>query len=236
MYKYELHAHTAECDRDARLSARELVHLYQDAGYDGMVITDHYIERFYTLWFPDEVRGLSHEQQVERWLRGYRTAREEGEKVGFTVLPGAEVRFDGRPNDYLLYGLHEEFFFGVPRLNELGGVRELLRLLPEGVCAVHAHPFRDGMEVVTPAEGLFGLETFNGGTDAFRNDLARQYAAHYGLAATSGSDIHDCSRLAMGGIETQTRIRTPEDLTQVLRSGTYRLLERPAPYVPQRNI
>ena len=47
MYQYELHAHTSECDRDAFLSARELVHLYKDAGYDGMVITDHYIERYY---------------------------------------------------------------------------------------------------------------------------------------------------------------------------------------------
>ena len=53
MYKYELHSHTSECDRDAYLSARELVHLYKDAGYDGMVITDHYIERFYTSWFPE---------------------------------------------------------------------------------------------------------------------------------------------------------------------------------------
>ena len=122
MYKYELHAHTSECDRDAHLSARELVHLYKEAGYDGMVITDHYIERFYRLWFPEDVKGLTHEQQVTRWLRGFRTAREEGEKIGFTVLPGAEVRFDGYPNDYLLYGLHEEFFFTAPRLNELRNI------------------------------------------------------------------------------------------------------------------
>ena len=90
MYKYELHAHTHECDRDAHLSACELVHLYKDAGYAGMVITDHYIERFYTRWFPEEVAGLTHAQQVTRWLKGFRTAREEGEKIGFTVLPGAE--------------------------------------------------------------------------------------------------------------------------------------------------
>ena len=81
MYKYELHSHTHECDRDARLSAAELVHAYKEAGYDGLVITDHYIERFYTRWFPEDVQGLSHEQQVKRWLRGYYTAREEGEKI-----------------------------------------------------------------------------------------------------------------------------------------------------------
>ena len=225
MYKYELHAHTSECDRDAYLSARELVHLYHDAGYDGMVITDHYIERFYTLWFPEDVKGLTHVGQVTRWLRGFLTAREEGEKIGFTVLPGAEVRFDHYPNDYLLYGLHEDFFYTVPRLNELGGIDELLALMPETACVVHAHPFRDGMAVATPPKDLFGMEVYNGGTDPFRNDLARRFAAHYGLAMTSGSDIHDTDRLAKGGIITERRIQTPEDLTAVLRSGAYRLIE-----------
>ncbi len=229
MYKYELHSHTSECDRDAHLSARELVHLYKDAGYDGMVITDHYIERFYTLWFPEDVRGLTHEQQVTRWLRGFRTARDEGKKIGFTVLPGAEVRFDGYPNDYLLYGLHEEFFYTVPRLNELKNADELLSLLPEGACAVHAHPFRDDMVVETPHRGLFGMEVFNGGTEPLRNGFARQFAAHYGLAMTSGSDIHDMTRLATGGICTSRRIRTPEDLVAVLRSGEYTLIENGQP-------
>ena len=224
MYKYELHSHTSECDRDAALSAKELVHLYKAAGYDGMVITDHYIERFYTLWFPEEVQGLTHEQQVTRWLKGFRTAREEGEKIGFTVLPGAEVRFDHYPNDYLLYGVHEDFFYTVPRLNELKSVQELLALMPEGVCVVHAHPFRDDMAVATPT-GLFGIETYNGGTERFRNDLARQFAEHYGLAKTSGSDIHSTARLAKGGIMTERPIRTPEDLSAVLRSGEYQLIE-----------
>lgn len=224
MYKYELHAHTSECDRDAFLSARELVRLYKEAGYDGMVITDHYIERFYTLWFPEEVAGLTHEQQVKRWLKGFYTAREEGKKIGFTVFPGAEVRFDGYPNDYLIYGLHEDFFYTVPRLNELKNVAALLALLPEDVCVVHAHPFRDWMAVATPT-GLFGMEVFNGGTDAFRNELARQFAEHYGLAMTSGSDVHDLSRLAKGGILTETKLTAPEDLVSVLRQGAYSLIE-----------
>lgn len=225
MYKYELHMHTSECDRDAYLSARELVHLYKNAGYDGMVVTDHYIERFYTLWFPEEVTGLTHEQQVTRWLKGFRTAREEGEKIGFTVLPGTEVRFDNYPNDYLIYGLHEDFFYTVPRLNEMGDIYNLLAALPPDVCVVHAHPFRDDMVVETPAEGLFGMEVYNGGTAPFRNNLARQYAAHYNLAMTSGSDIHDMTRFAKGGIMTEQRIQTPEDLVRVLRSGAYSLIE-----------
>lgn len=228
MYKYELHAHTHECDRDARLGGGELVRVYQDAGYDGIVITDHYIERFYTSWFPEELEGLTHRQQVHRWLKGFLAAKEEGEKLGFTVLPGAEVRFDNYPNDYLLYGLHEEFFYTVPRLNELENVQALLQLLPKEVCVVQAHPFRNDMAVADP-RGLFGLEVFNGGTEPFRNHLAKVYAQHYGLAQTSGSDIHNLSRLAKGGIMTDIRIKTPEDLIFVLRSGEYSLIEPEEP-------
>ena len=223
-YKYELHSHTKECDRGAKLSASELVHLYKDAGYDGIVITDHYIERFYTRWFPEEVKGLTHEQQVHRWLRGFYAAREAGDKIGFTVLPGAEVRFDGHPNDYLIYGINEKFFYTAPRLNELKNLSELLAILPKDVCVVQAHPFRDGMEVATPI-GLFGLEVYNGGTEKFRNEMARQFAAHYKMPMTSGSDIHGLDRLAKGGIATDMRIRTPEDLIRVLRTGDYTLVE-----------
>ena len=101
---------------------------------------------------------------------------------------------------------------------------ELLALMPENVCVVHAHPFRDGMAVATPT-GLFGIEAYNGGTEKFRNNLAHQFAEHYALAKTSGSDIHDMSRLAKGGIKTEHKIETPEDLVRVLRSGAYTLIE-----------
>ena len=223
MYKYELHAHTSECDLAARLSARDLVRLYKDKGYDGMVITDHYFKTFFE-WFEDELSGYTHEETVRRWLKGYYTAREEGERIGFTVLPGAEVRVRETINDYLVYGLTEEFFYTAPRLNELETIDELFPLLPPSALVVHAHPFRDDMTVKTP-RGLFGIEAYNGGTDAFRNGLARQFAEHYGLAVTSGSDIHGIDKLAKGGILTERRICTPEDLVSVLRSGEYELIE-----------
>lgn len=223
-YKYELHSHTKECDRGALLSASELVYLYKEAGYDGIVITDHYIERFYTRWFPEDVKGLTHKQQVRRWLKGFYAAKEAADQIGFTVLPGAEVRFDGYPNDYLVYGLNEDFFYTAPRLNELKSIDALLAILPLDVCVVQAHPFRDGMAVANP-KGLFALEVYNGGTEKFRNEMAKQFAIHYEMPMTSGSDIHGIDRLAKGGIMTDTKIKTPEDLIAVLRSGQYTLIE-----------
>lgn len=223
MYKYELHSHTADCDLFAKLSGAELVREYKAAGYDGIVITDHYFELFFE-WFQEELDGTTHEVQMDRYLKGYRSAKAEGDRLGFTVLCGTEVRVKDSINDYLVYGLDEEFFYKAPRLTDAKSLDALLKLLPEDACVVHAHPFRNGMTVRNP-ENLFGIEAYNGGTEKFRNEMAHAFAEHYGVRKTSGSDVHGLNRLAKGGIETERRILTMRDLVEVLRSGEYRLIE-----------
>ena len=224
MSLFELHAHTSECDLAAHASGAELVRLYHAAGYDGMVITDRYFATFYK-WFADELEGKTHREIMARRLKGYFEARNEGEKLGFTVLPGAEVRFNKSPygiNDFLVYGCDEEFFLTAPRLNELTSLDELKAILPENACVVLAHPFRVKMTVMDPAP-LFGIEAHNGLTEPFRNAMAEDYARHFGKPVTSGSDCHHPDHACKGGILTDRVIRTPKDLTDVLRSGEYTL-------------
>ena len=60
-------------------------------------------------------------------------------------------------------------------------------------------------------------------TELFRNQMAEDYARQFGKALTSGSDCHHRAHACKGGIETSHVIRTPKDLTDVLRSGEYRL-------------
>ena len=221
---FELHAHTSECDLAAHATAAELVRLYHANGYDGMVITDHYFATFYK-WFADELEGKTHREIMARRLKGYYEARNEGEKLGFTVLPGAEVRFNKSPygiNDFLVFGCDEEFFLTAPRLNELTSLDELKAILPENACVVLAHPFRVKMTVMDPAP-LFGIEAHNGLTEPFRNAMAEDYARHFGKPVTAGSDCHHPDHACKGGIETPHIIRTPRDLTDVLRSGEYTL-------------
>ena len=221
---FELHAHTSECDLAAHASGAELVRIYHAAGYSGMVITDHYFATFYK-WFADELEGKSHREVMARRLKGYYEARNEGEKLGFTVLPGAEVRFNKSPygiNDFLVYGCDEEFFLTATRLNELTSLDELKTILPENACVVLAHPFRVKMTVMDPTP-LFGIEAHNGLTEPFRNQMAEDYAARFRKALTSGSDCHHPDHACKGGIETPHIIRTPRDLTDVLRSGEYTL-------------
>lgn len=223
MGKYEMHVHTAECDICAHVAAKDIVRMYQQKGYSGLVITDHYFAMSFD-WFADDLTEGTHYEFVDRWLRGYREAKKEGDKIGMTVLLGAEVRLDGpNINDYLIYGIDEDFLFRVPYLNRLSSLQELISVLPENACVVQAHPFRDNMTVQNP-DLLFGIEVNNGGTEPFRNDLAKTFAEHYKKPMLSGSDFHHADHLARGGIITDTDIRSIQDLVRVLRSGNYELI------------
>lgn len=224
MGKFELHVHTAENDKVAKESGKSIVRLYKEAGYDGLVITDHYFSTFFD-WFSAEFDPSDHTSIIDRWLCGYRAARAEGEALNMTVLLGAEVRFDGpNINDYLVYGITEEFLYEAPLLNRLKDLDALLAILPPEAVVVQAHPFRDNMTVGSP-EKLFGIEVYNGGTQPIRNKLARTFAEHYGKAMTSGSDFHSAGALARGGIITQQKIETMTDLLKTLKSGAYQLIE-----------
>lgn len=223
MYRYDLHIHTAECDKVANVGGTEIVRLYHNAGYDGIVITDHYFALFYE-WFVDEININSKASVIDRYLRGYYAAKNEAEKIGFTVLCGAEVRFDHTTNDYLVYGLSEKDFYQLPLLNRLRNVGELEAVLPGNAIIVQAHPFRNNMTVHSP-DHLFGIEGYNGGTEKFRNELAKLFAENYHKPITSGSDFHNASHLAKGGIVTSKKICCNRDLIDLLRSGDYRILE-----------
>lgn len=223
MYKFELHAHTSDCDKMAEVSGADLVKAYHNAGYSGMVITDHYAS-FFLEWFGDEFDINNHKTVIDRYLRGYFSARNEGEKIGFTVLCGAEVRLDGDPNDYLVYGLEEDDFYNLPLLNSLPNVEALSYVLPKSAVIVQAHPFRNNMRVCSP-DAFFGIETHNGGTELFRNEMAREYARCYKKKMTSGSDTHSMDAVGLGGIMTGEKIESSPQLVSVLRSGEYSLIE-----------
>ena len=223
MYKYELHIHTKECDKVAQVGGAEIVNLYKNEGYDGVVVTDHYFSLFFD-WFKNEMDVTDHTKIVDRYLKGYYAAKNEGEKVGITVLCGTEVRFDNCINDYLVYGLEEQDFYKLPLLNKLKDVSELVDILPDYSVVVQAHPFRNRMVVDDPSP-LFGIEGYNGGTERFRNDMAKYFARLYNKPLTSGSDFHNANHLAKGGIATEKRICTAQDLVSVLRSGEYSLIQ-----------
>ncbi len=220
--KFEMHCHTAENDIVSKVSGAQMVKAYRNAGYDGIVITDHYFSLFFN-WFSSELDGKTHHEIIDRYLKGYREAKKEGDKTGFTVLPGAEVRLDGNCiNDYLLYGLTEQDFYELPLLNRLSSLEELRNTLPTEVMIVQAHPFRNGMTVIPP-DYLDGVEVCNGLTEPVRNRLADEYASAYKLIKTAGSDVHKLEHTIAAGMIFEKGIESPYDLTSQLKSGSCKL-------------
>ena len=219
--KIELHLHTKESSKCGKVSAEDALTEYHRRGYEAVVITDHYSRSAANNW-----EYTNHREMVDAFLKGYRTAKRVGEKLGILVLLGAELRFDqSNANDYLVYGLDEDFFYDHPELTELR-LSEFLKILPETALLYQAHPFRNGITVTDPKR-LFGIEVFNGhsGHDS-RNAIALAWARLHHLHAISGSDAHHPHTLCSGGIIADRRVESSQDLVEVLREDAYCLMNR----------
>lgn len=212
MFKYDVHVHTSEVSQCGHVDARTVARLYKDAGYTGIVITDHYYEAYF-----QSLGNIDWSSKIDIFLHGYKQALEEGEKIGLTVIPGMEIRFTENYNDYLIYGIDQYFLKTCPKLYLLGleGFRKEFK--DAGLLVYQAHPFRDRMERANPLL-LDGIEVFNGNPrHDSRNDLAYNRAKNYSLKMISGSDFHQTQDLAGGGIELSEEINTPAELIKVLR-------------------
>jgi len=212
-FRYEVHAHTAEVSRCGSIGARDAVRMYHDAGYQGMVITDHFNESYFR-----KLGDIGWEEKIDRFLEGYRLAREEGDRLGMDILPGIEVRFREHHNEYLVYGLDEAFLKSHEDLYE-SGLRDFSGLIRdnEEILLFQAHPYRMGCRPAEP-EYLDGMEVYNGNPrHNSRNSKAAKTAGKHGLLRISGSDFHEVEDLAKGGIVSPERINTAADLVRVLK-------------------
>lgn len=216
-YKTELHMHTNLVSPCADLPFEEAAERYVAAGYTSLVVTDHYYRPIV------ERDGLSWEETVEHYLSGYR-AMKEYLKGRMHVILGCELRFLENLNDYLVFGITEEFLLAHPHLHRMT-LKDFSALSREnGFLLVQAHPFRTRMTVVDPAL-LDGMEVFNGHAGhRSRNFLALEQAKRNGLIPTSGSDFHHPDSVIAGGILTDAPITSSEQLLAVLRSRDYTLV------------
>ena len=215
-YKTELHLHTSDVSRCAKMPPEEVAEKYIAAGYTTVVVTNHYAEYI----FDGKGRW---EECINAYLDGYRRMKEYA-KGRLNVLPGAEIRNYYSKNDYLLYGTDEEFLRKHQNLHRIND-RELSALArANDVLLVQAHPFRNDMTVTDPTL-LDGIEVFNGTPHTeSRNHIANAWAKEFGLLRTSGSDFHGGRYIIAGGILTDTPITSPEELKSTLRSGDYTLI------------
>ncbi len=224
MYNYELHCHTGTVSRCASIDPKALVRRYADAGYDGIVLTDHFS--------PMTFLGghfFAPQKDLDFYLSSYHTLKAYCGSA-FPVLLGLELRHYGTVNDYLVYGVDERWLRRQGNLL-LWDERTMSRNLHDAGCLVYqAHPYRPFITRCDPAL-LDGIEVFNGHTDERANYNALLWAQSNSMPMISGSDTHHETDRICGGIRTETAIRTNEDLLDVLRTQSYTLItdgDRPA--------
>lgn len=217
--KIEMHAHTGESSPCAHVSARQMVSLYRDAGYDAVVVTDHYCK-----WVYEQSGADSLEQYTDYFLSGYRAAKKAAVDTSMTILLGIEVNLTESPNDYLLYGITEDFVQKHPKLFTLS-LKELSELCRNNhILLFQAHPYRTYCSPGNP-DYLDGAEWYNGNPrHNNQNDLASRWAAAHRLLSSSGSDFHEVEDLAKGGIQTDRQVTNITELCQLLLDGDYQLL------------
>jgi predicted metal-dependent phosphoesterase TrpH len=207
MYRYETHAHTAESSLCGQVPAAIGLQMYRDAGYQGMVFTDHFNEENLNSY-----GHISWEEKIDRYLAGYRNAAMIAERLNMDVFWGIELRFTENDNDYLVYGIEEDF------LKE----RESILTWPitqfmqsisnrDAVLVYQAHPYRNGCAPLFPII-VDGFEVYNGNPrHDSRNETAAAVAEQHQLLVLSGSDFHRPGDLATGGIASPKRVSSIDE-------------------------
>ena len=210
-YKIDTHIHTSEVSSCGKVRAEEMVGLYKDAGYDAVIVTDHYYSGFF-----ETLENGSWEDKIDSYLSGYRAASEAGKKEGLNVLLGIELRFSNHPNDFLLYGIDEDFLYNNPELYKMTPAEFTEFKKGKGIALFQAHPFRKKMEIEDNSN-LDGIEVINGNPrHDSKNSTAYTHALNNRLRMISGSDFHQYPDLARGGLIINEKTETSKDFAEYI--------------------
>ncbi len=194
-YLYETHMHTCQASACSDSPGRDYIARYQDLGYDGIIITDHFFRGNCAV-----DRSLPWRERIHRFCSGYEDALNEGLKRGFSVFFGWEENFAG--DEYLIYGLDKAWLLEHPEMEHWTRREQLDGVHRYGGCVVQAHPFRDRdyIRVIRPAPFLCdGVEAVNAGNDPVFDAQALRYARFLGKPMTAGSDNHHAQRMDREG-------------------------------------
>ena len=208
----ETHLHTDAASKCASISPEDTVRMYKKAGYDGIIVTDHFMSGNTAV-----DKTLPWNEQVDMFFKGYERAKAEGDKIGLKVFEGLEYTDYG--TDFLVYGLSREFIKSNPHMMEMTPP-EFLKLFKEGgATLIQAHPFREASyvrDVRAFPEYVDAVEVVNLGNRKREWDRkAFELAKANSLPMTAGSDCHHFGDDQFGaGIILKNE---PQDLSEICR-------------------
>lgn len=218
-YKTELHCHSRDVSTCSDESAEGIVAKYLRYGYKTIVLTNHLSLNCHSTEF---FNGWSWEQKAEHFINGWKILQKAAAGSGLNILLGAEIRFPQYLNDYLLFGLTEEYLMSHENLycTDVGTFHNMSKA--DGLLLIQAHPFRRDLHIVNPWD-VDGYEVYNGHPYwNGANNAVLEYAKTIdGCIMTSGTDHHDTGHFPDAGIITDFEIKTNDELVSVLKSGNY---------------
>lgn len=207
--KIDTHIHTAEAPaKCGKISAKDLVRIYKDNGYDVIVITNHFKDGY----------------DVDQYLNAFHIAEKEGKKVGLKVLFGMERSYSGA--DYLLLGFGKHFIYNKNILRPRRFSRMKASCNKEGGIVVQAHPCREkkGIKRFMLNQRIDGLEVMNGHPrHNSNNDLAKEFADLLGVFGTAGSDCHYRRGACRCAMIFENRIQNEGQLAEEIKLRRYEI-------------
>ena len=209
------HTHSNEISLCSRISLNDIVDVKKQAGYGGIVITNHCQPWYYV--------QNEHAEFMKKFVNVYKEGKKYADTVGFKVMLGIEVSInDPLYTDWLIYGLSEKDLLSSPCLYMLNQ-KELFEFCEScGAILVQAHPFRGEMRPLDP-EYMRGVEVNCQPNDLKRKDDVIAFAKQNGLLLTSGVDYHGREMTMFCGMEVPDDTETSADFAKCLKEGKAKL-------------
>lgn len=220
MYRYETHLHTAPVSKCAKGGVRETVEYYKNLGYDGIFITNHFLDGNINI-----DKTLPYEEQLAFYVSDYEEAVKVGQEIGIKVFFGVEMTYKG--TDFLIYGLMPEWYFAHPEIMEMKKSEEMAFLAEQGALVVQAHPFAEARyidHIRLYPRSVHGVEVLNAHQKPERNVIAKMYAEHYGLIPMAGSDNHSAgAEKKLAGVECEAPVMDEQDFVKKVKAGEMKI-------------
>ena len=227
IFRYETHCHTSPVSGCAKSSAEDTVRFYKAIGYDGIFITNHFLDGN----INKEARSLPYEEQVDYYFSDYEKALAEGKRTGLKVFPGVELSYGG--TDFLIYGPEPSWYRAHPEIMKMSKTEELKFMAEAGAFIAQAHPYREDFyidHIRLYPRCVHAAEVINSNQSALANEMAGIYAEKYGLLRIAGSDNHRAEHLfedlerkgripEIAGMYSETPVCSVEDFIRMMKTG-----------------
>ncbi|MBQ1196205.1 MAG: PHP domain-containing protein [Clostridia bacterium] len=204
--------HTYPVSSCSKLSPVEQVRLFKEAGYDTIIVSDHFSPHH----FKKLGEHLTFAEKVDKLCDAYLEAKAEGDRIGLTVLFSVELSF--HKNHYLLYGVTREFLKLREDIFDIDIDELYAHLKAHGVTIIQAHSHRAEKCVPHPHH-VDGFEINCCLRKDNYNERTMQVAKEYGLPLTIGSDCHRPEDVGVSATLSEEKIESIEQYLELMRAG-----------------